>query len=104
MNGDVTVELVSTGPLLSILGGEWSTQQTQLEPGAALVMWTDGLTESSDDQRTELGDDGLRALVTAALGAEDTSAGVVAHILAAARARAVDWRRDDVTLVVAQRQ
>ncbi|MFN8129242.1 MAG: SpoIIE family protein phosphatase [Candidatus Nanopelagicales bacterium] len=104
MNGDVTVELVSTGPLLSILGGEWSTQQTQLEPGAALVMWTDGLTESSDDQRTELGDEGLRALVAAALGAEDTSAGVVAHILAAARARAVDWRRDDVTLVVAQRQ
>ena len=75
-----------------------------LEPGAALLMWTDGLTESRDAAGEELGDDGLQALVASALDAERTSAGVVAHVLAAARARAVDWRRDDVTLVVAQRQ
>lgn len=104
VGADATVELVGTGPLLSILGGEWSTQQTQLEPGATLLMWTDGLTESRDEHGDELDEDGLAELVTAALAAEDTSAGMVAHILAAARARSVDWRRDDVTLVAVQRQ
>lgn len=104
VTGGLTVDLAATGPLLSILGGEWTTAQTHLEPGAALLMWTDGLTESRDAAGEELGDDGLQALVASALDAERTSAGVVAHVLAAARARAVDWRRDDVTLVVAQRQ
>jgi sigma-B regulation protein RsbU (phosphoserine phosphatase) len=97
-------ELVATGPLLSVLGGEWSTQHTHLGPGAALLLWTDGLTESHDADGLELGDDGLRALLQDARLAEDGSRGLVQHILAAARARATDWRRDDVTLVAVQRR
>lgn len=100
---DTLTELVATGPLLSVLGGEWSTEQTQLEPGAALILWTDGLTESHAADGSELGDEGLRELVMAALAAEETSAGLVQHVLAAARSRAVDWRRDDVTMVALQR-
>jgi serine phosphatase RsbU (regulator of sigma subunit) len=101
---EAVTPLVATGPLLSVLGGEWGTQQTQLEPGAVLLMWTDGLSESRDADKAELGDDGLLDLVHEALAVEDTSAGLVAHVLAAARLRSVDWRRDDVTLVAAQRQ
>lgn len=103
LSGAEPVELPPTGPLLSILGGAWTTQQTQVAPGALLLMWTDGLTESRDEAGDELGDAGLLESALAAVAAEQSSAGIVAHILAAARARAVDWRRDDVTLVAAQR-
>ena len=65
-------------------------------------MWTDGLTESHDGQGGTRGV-GLAELVEEAVGTEETSAGVVQHLLSAARARAVDWRRDDVTLIAARR-
>ncbi len=103
VSGDVTAELATTGPLLSVLGGTWTNQRASMPLGAVLVLWTDGLTESRDDEGAELGDDGLAALVTDALDAEPTAAGFVAHLLAAARARATDWRRDDVTCVVVRR-
>ncbi len=98
-----TTELVRTGPLLSVLGGAWTNQHTHLDIGALLLLWTDGLTESHDAQRVELGDDGLTGLVADAVDQEETSAGIIAHLLAAARARAVDWRRDDVTCVAVRR-
>jgi sigma-B regulation protein RsbU (phosphoserine phosphatase) len=96
-------ELVPTGPLLSVLGGSWTNHSTQIEPGAMLMMWTDGLIESRNEVGQELGHDGLRTLVYGALSVEDSAAGFVGHVLAAARARAVDWRRDDVTMVALQR-
>jgi sigma-B regulation protein RsbU (phosphoserine phosphatase) len=98
-----TTELVRTGPLLSVLGGTWTNQHTHLDIGALLLLWTDGLTESHDEQRQELGEDGLAALVADALAQEETSDGIIAHLLAAARARSVDWRRDDVTCVAVRR-
>jgi sigma-B regulation protein RsbU (phosphoserine phosphatase) len=97
------MELVPTGPMLSVLGGEWFTQQAQLDETTLLLLWTDGLTESRNEQGAELGDSGLSDLVDQALVAEDTSAGIVAHLLAAARSRSVDWRRDDVTCVAVRR-
>ncbi len=96
-------ELATTGPLLSVLGGSWLNENAHLEVGDLLLMWTDGLTESHDEQQHELGDDGLSELIDEALGAEETSAGIVAHLLAAARSRSVDWRRDDVTCVAVRR-
>lgn len=96
-------ELVPTGPLLSVLGGSWTNQSMQAEHGAMLMMWTDGLIESHDIDGEELGDSGLQTLVYSALSVEDDAAGVVGHVLSAARARAVDWRRDDVTMVALQR-
>jgi sigma-B regulation protein RsbU (phosphoserine phosphatase) len=98
-----TTELVRTGPLLSVLGGTWTNQHTHLDIGALLLLWTDGLTESHDEQRQELGEDGLAALVADAVAQEETSDGIIAHLLAAARARSVDWRRDDVTCVAVRR-
>ena len=101
-NGSTT-ELVRTGTLLSVLGGAWTNQHTHLDVGALLLLWTDGLTESHDEQREELGEDGLAALVDEAVAQEETSEGIIAHLLAAARARSVDWRRDDVTCVAVRR-
>lgn len=96
-------ELVPTGPMMSVLGGEWTNHSTQLEPGAMLGLWTDGLIESHDVDGEELGEEGLKHLVYSALSVEETSAGFVRHVLAAARSRAVDWQRDDVTMVALQR-
>ncbi len=89
--------------MLSVLGGTWTNQHTHLDIGALLLLWTDGLTESHDEQRAELGDDGLAVLVSDAITQEETSAGIIAHLLAAARARSADWRRDDVTCVAVRR-
>lgn len=98
-----TTELVPTGPLLSVLGGTWVTEQSQLDIGAMLVLWTDGVTESHDDRGAELDEDGLAGLIADALAVEETSAGFARHVLSAARSRATDWRRDDVTFVAVQR-
>lgn len=103
VNGSATSELVATGPMISVLGGTWTNRRARLDPEAVLLMWTDGLPESHDADQRELGDTGLTDLVAQALAAESDAAGIVAHLLAAARARAVDWHRDDVTCVAVRR-
>ncbi len=103
VSGDTTAELTTTGPLLSVLGGTWTNHRASMPVGTLLVLWTDGLTESRDGHGVELGDDGLAGLVAGAMATEATSAGFVAYLLAAARARALDWRRDDVTCVAVRR-
>lgn len=97
------VELGPTGPLLSTLsaagGGAWTCERFHLEEGALLLAFTDGLVEARDDRGTEFGVGGiLRAL--AASRDPDTA---VSSCLAAARAHARNWRRDDVTLVALSR-
>jgi phosphoserine phosphatase RsbU/P len=56
-------EIPSTGPLLGILRTpSWVTFTTHLEPGDALLLYSDGVTESLLDGE-ELGVEGLRKLV-----------------------------------------
>jgi sigma-B regulation protein RsbU (phosphoserine phosphatase) len=98
-----SVLLVGTGPLISGLGGQWTTQTTALEHGDLLLAWSDGLVESHDANGDELGDDGLSQLIDSAVEANSAPAEVVERVLAAARERSTDWRRDDVTLVALAR-
>jgi sigma-B regulation protein RsbU (phosphoserine phosphatase) len=98
-----------TGPMLSGLGGEWAEQATTLSSGDVVIAWSDGLTESHDAAGEELGPEGLIALLddarrgpTAVDAAADPTE-LVERVLAAARNRAVDWRRDDVTLLAVSR-
>ena len=98
-----TTELVTTGPLLSVLGGTWANQHLasgDRSTAADVDRRADRVTRRAGE---ELGESGLAELVEEAVGTEETSAGVVQHLLSAARARAVDWRRDDVTLIAARR-
>jgi serine phosphatase RsbU (regulator of sigma subunit)/CHASE3 domain sensor protein len=90
-----------TGPLLSALGGEWTESGTTLRPGDLLVAYTDGLVESRDAEGAELGEDGLLRLLSRvrADGRGDDPDELVSRLVAAARERSVDWRRDDVTVV-----
>jgi CHASE3 domain sensor protein len=95
-------ELEVTGPLLSTLGGNWRSESIEFAPGELVVVCTDGITESHDGDGSQLDQDGLSSLIAQAKTAGIWApAEVVAHVLAAARDRATDWDRDDVTLVVA---
>ena len=92
--------LAPTGPLLSSLGGRWSTSSTDLGVGDVLLAWSDGLTEKRV-ATDEIGDDGLASLVDDLDTAEP--AALVEGLLARLRDGAPEWRRDDVTLVAVRR-
>ena len=80
-------EIASTGPLLGILkNAKWRSYTTYLEHGETLILYSDGVTESTRDGE-ELGVGGLRQ--------------VVRRVGASANAilRELDVTSDDVTLV-----
>lgn len=84
-------EIASTGPLLGILRkASWRTYETHLEPGESLVLYSDGVTESTRDG-AELGVCGLRRIVR--------RVGASAHAIH----RELDVTNDDVTLVTVTR-
>ncbi|MFA7267348.1 MAG: SpoIIE family protein phosphatase [Candidatus Nanopelagicales bacterium] len=98
----VARELTITGPLLSALGGNWTSSRTTVAPNDIVVMWTDGITESRDAAGDELEVSGLTAIITAAqTNAQVEPVQLVRKVLAAGRARSVNWGNDDRTLVIA---
>lgn len=98
------IELAPTGPLLSWLGGPWRVETARLDQDDVLLAYSDGLVESHDAAREELQTAGLVELYRAASGDGAGQAEVISRTLAQARSRAVDWERDDVTLVVLARK
>lgn len=80
-------EIASTGPLLGILKtAKWRSYTTRLETGETLILYSDGVTESTRDE-VELGVCGLRDVVR--------RVGASAHAIH----RELDVTSDDVTLV-----
>jgi CHASE3 domain sensor protein len=94
------VELAPTGPLLSGLGGSWSTRTAPFDVGDVVLAWSDGLVEAPEDG-AEVPDSEL-ASVVAGLDPRDPRP-LVEGVLAALRQDSADWRRDDVTLVAVRR-
>ena len=70
-----------------------------MQPGDVLLAFSDGLLESHDEHGEQLEVPGLLALVRDAREAGAEQDEIVRRTLAQARSRAVDWERDDVTLV-----
>ena len=70
-----------------------------LEPGSALVLYTDGILEAMNDERQEFGAQRLQELLSELAGssAQDISLGILSEVRAHAGAAQMD---DDVTLVV----
>lgn len=95
--------LGKTGPLLSWLGGRWTSGGTTLQVGDRVLLFSDGLVESHDHQGGELGDRILGGWLQEAPSQLDDPAELVAWLLGQARSRAVDWDRDDVTIVAISR-
>ena len=56
-------ELEPTGPLLGVFSGSWTTANAQMEPGAKLAVYTDGLTEARDEAEEFYGMERLAHLV-----------------------------------------
>ena len=101
--GAVVQRLAKTGPILSWLGGSWGIGTGTLLPGQTLVLYTDGLIESHDFAGEELGEGQLEAWLADVPPDQREPRDLVPWLLGAARERAVDWNRDDVTIVAVQR-
>lgn len=101
--GAVVETLPRTGPILSWLGGRWEIGQAMLPPGHTLVLYSDGLVESHDFQGNELGEGQLHAWLAEMPDDQREPEALVSWLMGAARQRAVDWNRDDVTVVALRR-
>jgi serine phosphatase RsbU (regulator of sigma subunit) len=92
------------GPLLGPF--PWVTYEsarTRLEPGDALVLYTDGLTEAEDTEGRLLGEDAVRAALGSAPGLEP--AAIRARLLdCVVRHRAGAAASDDLTVLVLRRE
>jgi len=96
------IELVTPhGPILGLLpGAHWTSQRLALQPGDALVFYSDGILESADPQGIELGLGGIEASLRPLAGC---APGAIAEGLlsTAAAHRGGREAEDDVTLLVA---
>lgn len=95
----------TTGPLISSLGGEWSVRTRFFSPGDVVVAFTDGLVESRNAEGEELESTTVAQLIRAMDGpVRENPAELITRLLAQARHRAAEWRRDDITVIAAVRQ
>lgn len=98
---DQLTMLDPTGPLLSVLARGWQTGEGKLFPGEVLLLVTDGLLEARSSAGEEFGIDGVcKALSQATTRDVDTA---VTALTAAAHAYALDYNRDDVTVLAVMR-
>ena len=102
LRDDGRTELLSSrGPLLGTFPGVTSTSEsTTLDPGDAIVFYTDGVTEARDTDRTLYGSERLLELISVCAGR--TASGIARRIeldvlhFAAATV-------DDIAILVARR-
>jgi serine phosphatase RsbU (regulator of sigma subunit)/CHASE3 domain sensor protein len=92
-------QLNRTGPLLSWIGGPWEIGETAMAENEYLLLFSDGLVESHDEDGEELQTDGLMEILQPIVVTKPEPSELVKQVLARARQRAVDWARDDVSLV-----
>ena len=93
-----------TGPLISSLGGEWGVRTRFFSTGDVVVAFTDGLVESRNAEGDELEAAAVGTFIRGMDGpVRENPAELITRLLAQARHRAADWRRDDVTLIAAYR-
>ena len=92
------------GPLLGPFPGvTYASARTRLEPGDALVLYTDGLTEAEDAEGRLLGEEAVRSALGSVPGLEPGA--ILARMLdRVARHRAGAAASDDLTLLILGRE
>ena len=102
-HGGVTT-LDSTGMPVGLLPtAAWGEAEVVLEPGASLVLYTDGLTEATSPEDEEFGNERFQALASSLAGrpASEVIAGLLEGVTAF---EAGAPPSDDKTLVVLRRE
>lgn len=101
-NGDLEA-LEAAGPILgAFIDASFEEQVTELAPGDALVLYTDGVTETRDAARGFLGEARLRDSITSACGRP--AAEIVAEVMRGVRGfRGEAEPFDDLTLLAVSR-
>ena len=99
----VVEPLVAGGPILGMFGdAAFEEREASLEPGDALVLYTDGVTDARDERRRFFGDERLLAVVGGACGrTADVVANAIVGEVRAFRGAAPAY--DDVALLVIER-
>jgi sigma-B regulation protein RsbU (phosphoserine phosphatase) len=94
-------ELQRTGPLLSDLGGAWTTEATPIQPGDLLLCVTDGILEARLDSGEEYG---LQRLIELARSASDEQEpeAIIDLVMSSVHAICTTPLRDDATVVAVQ--
>ncbi|MBI2215290.1 MAG: serine/threonine-protein phosphatase [Acidobacteria bacterium] len=101
-NGEIET-IGSTGPVVGLIrGSAWRVHDASLDPGDALVLYSDGVTEAESPEGHELGVEGVHLALHGREGAD--SATLVRNVLDAARLhRAGERQVDDTTVMVVRR-
>ena len=100
--GGEVMALWPTGPLLGPLAADWADLQAPIRPGASLVIYSDGLTETKAADGDELGVEWLTAVLEGQGGQTDPEA-LADACFEGLDPVLTDARRDDITLVVVGR-
>jgi serine phosphatase RsbU (regulator of sigma subunit) len=101
LRGDNTVtRLDSTGTLLGLFK-HWdcSMRQCELAPGDTLALYTDGVTEASNDEGEEFGEQRLIRALQQTRGA--SSEALVASVVDEIRQFSPHEQQDDITVIIA---
>ena len=93
-----TVELEPTGPIVGPFAGPWESASTQMDAGARLAVYTDGLIEVRDDDGSEFGVRRLSDLVREA--APDEAEAIVKRCVDEVTSYAPERLRDDITIAL----
>jgi sigma-B regulation protein RsbU (phosphoserine phosphatase) len=96
--GTVRMALDTTGPAVGIFPhANFRINETQLQPGDTLLMFTDGVTEAMNSQKEQFGCERLQALATAG---EISAGGLLPNIATELSAFAGDApQSDDITML-----
>jgi serine phosphatase RsbU (regulator of sigma subunit) len=98
-----SMKLKRLDPTSTVLGlfKEWdcSMQECELSPGDTLALYTDGVTEASNDAGEEFGE---HRLVQALQQPHESCHGLLSAVLDEVRQFSSGEQRDDITLIVAK--
>jgi serine phosphatase RsbU (regulator of sigma subunit) len=102
VRGTHAEELVRTGPLFGLLGGEQQVRTLDVHPDDLLVLWSDGLIEARPSGGDLLGDHLLRRLVTSRSAAPTQD--IADACIDLAIEHTASRLRDDAVVVVGRRR
>lgn len=93
--------LTATSTVLGLFKDwECNIAETRLQPGDTLVMYTDGVTEATDEEGNEFGQDRLLEVLSDNLGLSGSA--LLSLVLDEVRRFGKGEQADDITLVVAR--